>query len=212
MGSLIMHLCVANKLKEKYKFSDKFVIGELMPDLLKLAGKDKNTTHYIEPVIEESGVKNLPNVLRYEQDNRDNINDEKILGYVAHLVQDKVWFDKYIGKYAKTDANDISKVEYLEYNVIKSYKEFSEDIANDYKNINKYLVDKYNIEVDSIKKTLKGISPDNEFKKKIDQSFILSNDKENVSKNTFITKEDAETFINEAVKKSVIEIDKLLGK
>lgn len=210
MGSLIMHLCVASKLKKKYKFSDKFIIGQLMPDLLKLAGKDKKETHYIENVIEESGVKNLPNILKYEQSNEENIKDEKSLGYLAHLIQDRVWFDNYIGKYAKTDANDISKVKYLEYNIIKTDKEFSEDMYKDYGNINKYLVEKYNLDINDLKNTINQISPDEEFKEKINKSFSLNNidfEKEN----TFITKKDLDNYINEAVKKSSVQIDRILG-
>lgn len=209
MGSLIMHLCIAKKLKEKYKFSDKFVIGELMPDLLKLAGKDKDKTHYLEEVFENSGVKRLPNVLKYEQDNEQNLKDEKILGYISHLVQDKIWFDKYIGKYAKTDANNIDKIYYLEYNITKSDKEFTEDIYNDYANVNKYLVDKYNLDIDSVKNTLKHISPDADFSKKINK-YLSVNKNEKIDENIFITKEDIDTYVNEAVKKSSIEIDKIL--
>lgn len=210
MGSLIMHLCVAQKLKEKYKFSDKFVIGQLMPDLLKLVGKDKDKTHYLEEVFENSGVKKLPNVLKYEQDNEGNLKDEKVLGYISHLVQDKIWFDKYIGKYAKTDANNVDRIHYLEYNITKSDKEFTEDIYNDYSNVNKYLVDKYNLDINSVKNTLKSISPDADFSKKINKYFNLSNS-DFTNKNTFITKEDIDTYVNEAVKKSSIEIDKILN-
>lgn len=209
MGSLVMHLCVANKLKNKYKFSDKFIIGELMPDLLKLAGKDKSITHYLEEVIEQSSVKHLPNILMYEKINENSLKDEKTLGYLSHLVQDKIWFDKYIGKYAKTDANDVSRVEYLEYNITKSDKEFSKDISNDYENINKYLVKKYDLDIDRLKNTLKQISPDDEIKQKIDKLFIINNsdfEKENI----FITKKDLEDYINESVKKSSAEIDKIL--
>ena len=209
MGSLIMHLCVANELKKKYNFSDKFIIGTLMPDLLKIAGKGQTETHYIENVIEEDGVKRLPNILKYEQTNHDNIKDEKILGYMTHLIQDKVWFDKYIGKYAKTDANDISKIKYLEYNLIKSDKEFSKDMYKDYENINMYLVNKYNLDINSLKNTINKISPDIEFKKNINSYFNLNNidfEKEN----TFITKKDLDDYVLEAVKKSSAQIDKIL--
>ena len=139
MGSLIMHLCIASKLKEKYHFSDKFLIGALKPDLLKMAGAKQEDTHYLEEVIEESGVKRLPNVLKYEESNKEHIKDEMTLGYISHLVQDKVWFDKYIGKYAKTDANDITKINYLQYGITKTDKDFSKDIYTDYTNLNKYL-------------------------------------------------------------------------
>lgn len=211
MGSLVMHLCVANKLKDKYQFSDKFVIGVLMPDLLKFAGKDKDLTHYLEDVIEESGVKRLPNVLKYEQDNEENLQDEKTLGYISHLIQDKVWFDKYIGKYAKTDANDTDKVKYLEYNITKTGEEFAKDMYNDYDNINKYLIKKYDLKLDSLKNALKNIAPDENFINRIDRCLVV-NDIDFTSNNTFITKEDLDTYINEAIKKSSIEINKILGK
>lgn len=209
MGSLIMHLCVANELKKKYNFSDKFIIGTLMPDLLKLAGKGKKETHYIEDVIEQDGVKGLPNILKYEQSNQDNIKDEKTLGYMTHLIQDKIWFDKYIGKYAKTDANDISKIKYLEHNLIKTDKEFSEDMYRDYSNINKYLVNKYNLDINSLKNTINKISPDYEFKKNINSFFDL-NDIDFEKENTFISKKDLEDYVLEAFKKSSAQIDKIL--
>lgn len=211
MGSLIMHLCVASELKKKYKFSDKFIVGELMPDLLKMAGKEKNQTHYLQEVIEDSGVKTLPNILKYEEENAENIKDEKVLGYMSHLVQDKVWFDKYIGKYAKTDANDIDRIEYLQYNITKKAKDFSKDMNNDYINTNKYLAEKYDLDVSSIKKTLKSLSKDNMIKEKIDKVFKF-NDIDFKKQNIFITEDDLENYINEAVKKSSIEIDKILDK
>lgn len=212
MGSLIMHLCIAEKLKEKYKFSDKFIIGEIMPDLLKMAGKSKETTHYLEKVFECDGVKTLPNILKYECENEENLKDEKVLGYVSHLVQDKIWFDKYIGKYAKTDANNIDRIHYLEYNIIKNSNEFSQDIQNDYNNVDKYLVDKYKIDVKSIRNTLEKISPDKEFLNKIDKSLLVDNYNNLTQQNVFITKEDVDTYINESLKKSSIEINKILGK
>ena len=211
MGSLIMHLCVANELKKKYKFSDRFIVGELMPDLLKMAGKEKNQTHYLQEVIEDSGVKTLPNVLKYEEENAENIKDEKVLGYMSHLVQDKVWYDKYIGKYAKTDANDIDKIEYLQYNITKKAKDFSKDMYNDYINTNKYLAEKYDLDITGIKNTLKGLSKDKIIKDKIDKAFKF-NDIDFKKQNVFITEDDLENYINEAVKKSSIEIDKILDE
>lgn len=211
MGSLIMHLCVANELKKKYKFSDRFIVGELMPDLLKMAGKEKNKTHYLQEVIEDSGVKTLPNVLKYEEENVENIKDEKVLGYMSHLVQDKVWYDKYIGKYAKTDANDIDKIEYLQYNITKKAKDFSKDMYNDYINTNKYLAEKYDLDITGIKNTLKGLSKDKIIKDKIDKAFKF-NDIDFKKQNVFITEDDLENYINEAVKKSSIEIDKILDE
>ena len=210
MGSLVMHLCVSKKLKEKYHFSDKFMVGALMPDLLKLAGRDKRVTHYIEDVIEESGVKSLPNVLLFEQDAKDKITEEKSLGILSHLVADKVWFDEYIGKYAKVDANDTTKVEYLEYNIVKPEKEFRKDIYDDYTNINNYLAEKYDLDLEHIKNTLKRLSNENSFKIQLDNSFDTS--KQSDFKNTFITKKDLDEYIDEAFNKSVIEINKILSQ
>ena len=208
MGSLIMHLCIASKLKEKYHFSDKFLIGALKPDLLKMAGAKQEDTHYLEEVIEESGVKRLPNVLKYEESNKEHIKDEMTLGYISHLVQDKVWFDKYIGKYAKTDANDITKIKYLQYGITKTDKDFSKDIYTDYTNLNKYLAQKYSLDIEKIKNSLKGICLDTKMKEKVDKQFIMKDS--NIDKNTFITKQDVESYINDAIKKTSIEIDKIL--
>ncbi len=209
MGSLLMHLCVAKKLQKKYKFSDKFIIGNIKPDLLKLAGDSKERTHYLEDVIENSSVKSLPNVLKYEQDNKDKLKDEMVLGYISHLTEDKVWFDKYIGKYARKNANDITKIDYLEYGVTKSDKEFSKDIYNDYNNLNKYLSEKYLIDVDKIKNTLKDICANKEMKNRIDSCFIIK-DADIQKDNTFITTDDVNTYIEDSFKKACIEIDKIL--
>ena len=45
-------------------------------------------------------------------------------------------------------------------------------------------------------------------KEKVDKQFIMKDS--NIDKNTFITKQDVESYINDAIKKTSIEIDKIL--
>lgn len=210
MGSLVMHCCVGEILKKSYKFSERFTLGTLKPDILKLNGGDRDKTHYIKRIIEEQGVKNLPDILEFIQKNKENIKDEEQLGYLCHLIEDRIWFDDYVGKYTRTDANDIDKVVYIQNgNVIKSMKEFSADMYKDYANINKFLIEKYKIDIDEIKKLIANYIGEKNFNEKVEKNFAV-NDADIGKENTFITKEDLEMYINDCARKATVEIDRIL--
>lgn len=210
MGSLIMHVCVSEIIRKKYSFSDKFLFGALMPDMLKSTGESKDKTHYIKDVVESSGVKKLPDILGFEKANEKILKQEETMGYLCHLIQDKIWFDKYIGKYAKTDANNINKIEYLQYGVIHSSRRFSKDIYNDYKYFNNYIIKKGNFDVLDIVSRLENMTNDKKILDFINE-YIKCEDDVSDLKSVFMSKEDLDTYVNECVNKCSKEIDKIIS-
>lgn len=212
MGSLIMHASVGEILKKKYKLSDRFMFGQLLPDLLKLSGKSRDETHYIKEYIEDSTFKKLPDILAFKEDNKEVLKNEEKLGYLCHLIEDKIWFSEYIPRYAKNDANDTDLVIYSnEYFTSKPKENFVSHLYQDYQNINGYLIGKYNIDTKVIVKMAKEVTDDEEFIKKIKSFSALTNKNMDIDKeNTFIMKEDLNGFINDSVRIATMQIDKIL--
>lgn len=48
MGSLLIHVCVSNIVKEKLNLSNKFLVGTVMPDLIKLETGNRLGSHYLK--------------------------------------------------------------------------------------------------------------------------------------------------------------------
>lgn len=101
MGSYLMHLYVSNKVKEKLGLSTKFLYGSVKPDIIKTINNDRQGSHYIKVVNISGEIRELPDiskaiksVMKLECDN------EIKLGYIAHLVQDYIWFNNYIPRFA----------------------------------------------------------------------------------------------------------------
>lgn len=87
MASLIMHLYLTKDLQEKYNFEDEILFGAILPDIIKIAKlKTKEESHYIEK------NENLPNINRYIDINMKNGYNHIQLGYLFHLLQDKIWY------------------------------------------------------------------------------------------------------------------------
>ena len=149
MSSLKVHLAIGKKLQEEYSFSDVFLLGCILPDMLKIMLKEKKIrkSHFEEY---ENG-QYLPNINKFCEKYKNK--NELILGYLVHLVQDRLWFKEYIPKI----INKKSENEYifLKDNTIHTAEEFRNAIYNDYSIIEIYVKEKYCIDVCEIKKYIK---------------------------------------------------------
>ena len=93
MGSFSMHIAISKKLKEKFSFGDDFILGTVLPDLYKILLKNREITHFEE----ENSREWIPNVEKFCEEYKDK-QTEIVYGYLAHLVQDKIWFKEYHNK------------------------------------------------------------------------------------------------------------------
>lgn len=153
MGSTIMHLGISEQLKQKFNFSNKFLIGAVAPDIIKrLPNTDRKTTHYLEEYNYNGKMKRLPNIENFLN---DNINEESdyFYGYLSHLLQDKIWFDKYVPMCAERIVE--GKVKFLKDNSIHMEKDFSEEMYKDYAKISEFILDEIELDLEKIKLNIK---------------------------------------------------------
>lgn len=191
MSSYIMHIGISDVVKKRLGLTDKFVFGGILPDLLKSVKQDRDSTHYIETIIVDGERRSLPNIQKAirELDFEDN---EIKLGYIAHLVEDWIWFNNYIPTYASVE-ND-GWVKYLNDGTMHKASEFSKDIYTDYTNSNKYVVEKCDVDIQTTINNMVEISNNN-----IDMQPLLQNsvfpENIDVNNNKLITKESIDEYI-----------------
>lgn len=188
MASLIMHIAVTKLIKEKYNLSDKFMAGSIMPDIYAKCNLDRDQTHYIDK------IDNLPNYKKYLQINSNNLNDEIVLGYTAHLIEDYIWFSKFKNKYVRKIDINPKKVEYLKDRSIHQEDEFWTDLYYDYNYMDNYLCEKYDISVEEIKPKISKYFTNSDAKEKLNENLYLRNFDSN-RENKFITHQELDKYI-----------------
>ena len=207
MGSYIMHMGVSEIVKKKLKLTDKFILGSILPDNLKSITGDRDSTHYIQKTIVDGEERKLPNIT--EALNKLDIQDEEIKwGYIAHLVEDLVWFNKYIPTYAKDLGNN--KIKYLVDGSIHTADEFRNDIYSDYMNSGSYIVSKCKMDVPSLVTSLNNLTQD-----KSQMKIILENTKcletADIYNNKFMNKDSIDSYIEccaNEVEKVIVQLMK----
>lgn len=147
MSSIITHLYLANCMKNEFNFSDKFLTGALLPDILKASGEKRDYTHYIKKVEQNNRIFYLPNLKEYASKNPDLLKNEIKLGYFSHLVQDKIWFKYFIPKF--TSYEDIALP--IKYNdgSLHEYNEYLKDIYGDYALLDTQLLNNNNFKINN---------------------------------------------------------------
>lgn len=202
MSSVIVHLCIAVKVAEKLNFSYEYILGSILPDLTKkLPGKTREITHYITEI--KDGVLDLPNLEKYLSEN--NLNSEKELGIYSHLIEDKVYFKNYVGKYIEILDNDMNKIKFNLDGKVRNYKEYQRILYNDFSLLNFYLIKKYNLDMTKIK---------NQLIKLVDNQIIKKQIEEYIKEYEFIqgklilfNQDEAEKCINESIKEVIYNIN-----
>lgn len=209
MSSYMMHLCISNKVKEKLNLTNEFLYGSILPDVVKQAGEPRNINHYIERVEINGKERDLPNIQKAIKEVVVGKNKEQELGFIAHLIEDYIWFREYIPAYAEKTQE--GKLVYIKDNSIHTSDEFKEDIYSDYTNSNYYVQCIIGEEkVKDIKKQLMDIANPDEYKRIVDEG-IRFTPKSDLTNNTFMTKESIDTYIYQATNEVEKVISKLLG-
>ncbi len=208
MGSYLMHIGITEKVRRKLKLSSKFIYGSILPDLVKMETGDRTGTHFLKTVIQGEDVKKLPVLDDAISMLSDKLDKEVRLGYIAHLIEDLLWFEKYIPVFA-TKLEE-GKKQYLADNSVHSSEEFSKDIYEDYSKINSYMVEKCELDYIKLKEQLKEIMTDKEveFLEKND----LMRDIKEIDTTKVITKDKLDEYIKEAEEKVEVVIKELLGE
>ncbi len=208
MGSYLMHIGITEKVRRRLKLSYKFIYGSILPDLVKMETGDRSGTHFLKTFEDKDGIKRLPVIDDAISTLGTDINKEVRLGYIAHLIEDLLWFEKYIPSFA-TKLEE-GKKQYLADNSVHSAEEFSKDIYEDYAKINSYMVKKCELDYEKLKEQLKEIMTDKEFKF-LEQNDIMRDVKE-IDTTKVITKDKLDKYIKEAEEKVEAVIKELLGE
>lgn len=209
MASIITHICISNIVKEELKLSDKFLAGSVIPDLKKMAGFDSAITHYFKYVVEDGNVMQLPDLEKFIEENTYKLLDFKTLGLYAHLIEDRVWFEKFIGKYIKWHDYDLNLVTNLKTGKVYSFDNFKKEIYSDYSNTNKIIIDKYNLDINKLSKKIKENLNDELLEKQFENSLQYITKKSNNKNMYFLTDEDLESYISMSTKEVIKRVNEL---
>lgn len=130
MPSIASHMVCAKLVSEMLNIKDDdFYRGNILPDII-----DKEDSH--KKI--QSSFYQIPDISRFK------VNNILDLGYKCHLLLDKYFLEEYIP------------------NNIKNYKKemifTKEKLYNDYTNINYYLIDRYQIDIDYLNRIFKDFS------------------------------------------------------
>ena len=137
MASAMIHIAVASEVNKKYKRDySKLLIGTIAPDISKLINKDKLESHFQDNIED-----NIPNLNKFLDKYKNNLNDDFVLGYYIHLCVDYLWF-----KYFIPEIYDKKLIKKLDGSVVEaSEKNYVKYIYNDYTNLNIKLIDEYDL-------------------------------------------------------------------
>jgi len=204
-----MHIYISQKVQKELNLSNKFLAGAILPDMIKIMTKSKDITHYIKEYERGDKIIKLPDLENFLQDNKEKLNDEVTLGYYAHLIEDKIWFDEYIGSFAK--CIDKENILYISDNTVHSYQEFKKDIYSDYKNVDSYIIEKGNLDINKIRLAIKDDLRGYNVDKIIDENVVFPI-KSIDEKNNFISIEFLNKYIDESIKKVKEEINRIVGE
>ena len=196
MSSYIMHMCISQKVKDKLGLTDKFVYGSVLPDIIKSATGDREGTHYIKTIKKDGEIRSLPQVNKAIK-NLDIQDKEIRLGYIAHLIEDYIWFNNYIPSYAKK-IND-EQVLYCYNNTLHTNDEFRDVMYSDYSNSGGYVAKKCNVDIVKLTNNILEQIQGEKEKQILLESVKISSD-EDITRNVFMTKDSIAKYIEESTK------------
>lgn len=140
MASSMIHIAVANEINKKLnRDKSKLLIGTIAPDISKLIGETKVKSHF------QDRNDNIPNLDKFLDKYKENLNDDFVLGYYIHLLTDYLWFKYFMTEIKFEDTNIITKLDGT--NVKCNGNMFTLYIYNDYTNLNIKLIDEYNLDL-----------------------------------------------------------------
>ena len=208
MSSIISHVYISNILKEKYNLGDEFLYGTILPDILHKAIKaqTREMTHYLRHGILYDSEGDYPDIERFIIENTEILPKSQMMqGYLAHLIEDMLWFSIYIPK--MTIEKDKKTIIYKKDNSVHTDDEFRNDIYSDYTIIDRYKLKKTNLNLDELQREFLAISDDIDLKNTIKDNFKLF-DLRNDSL-ILISFDMLEEYIKASLEKVSIVLDKL---
>lgn len=212
MASILLHLCVSNIVKEELCLPNDFFVGSVLPDLLKLNGKDRNETHYNTKIQTNSDINfGLPNLEMFISKNEAKLTDYKTIGYYAHLVEDKVWFKKYIYNYISQFKDEFKINKVIENGDMDILKPFWRRIYSDYDNNTKYVISNYNLNLEDISKYIIDNLNDSMLVDCYKDYLKLLERKSEYEKVFYLTSEDVSNYVKDSVKEVKEKIKELGG-
>ena len=139
MASAMIHIAVANEINNTLKRNKKdILVGSIAPDIAKLVGETKIKGHFLTDTEND-----IPDLERFLNKYKNNLDDDFVLGYYIHLYTDYLWFKYFITEIL--DKNVITKLNGEKINCTQNM--ISMYIYNDYTNLNVELIDKYNLDL-----------------------------------------------------------------
>lgn len=140
MASSMIHIVVANEINKKLnRDKSKLLIGTIAPDISKLIGESKIKSHF------QDRNDNIPNLDKFLNKYKNNLDDDFVLGYYIHLVTDYLWFKYFMTEIKLEDSNIITKLDGT--NVKCNGNMFTLYVYNDYTNLNTKLIDEYDLDL-----------------------------------------------------------------
>lgn len=201
MSSLKMHIAISLQIQKHFNFSDAFLLGAILPDMFKTILNDKAITHFLinDCIVLEDFI-----------NSQNTIEDELILGYYAHLIEDNIWYEEYMKK------------------KYRLYPEYTDDkIYNDYAFVDSIMYEKLNINMnDILERLFKTVEYTDITKIKLlndgkINALTIEEIKETIKKNCkdyycdgnnyFYDIEDAEIYYKLALKELTEKIEKIIN-
>ncbi|MBR4830696.1 MAG: hypothetical protein IKZ96_02905 [Bacilli bacterium] len=193
MASTIIHMAVANEInKELKRNNDLILLGGIAPDLGKIANGSKKESHF------QDANDDIPNIDKFLNKYKDNMNDDFVLGYFIHLYTDYLWFKYFIPNLFDEEKELITKLDGTKVKCNENM--FTLYVYNDYTNLNSKLLDEYNMDLSIFYNDLPEINniiteiPMNKLNLLIDEtSYIIEYSKE--KKEYLFDIDDIKTFV-----------------
>lgn len=208
MSSVISHVYMGNILKEKYNLGNEFLYGSILPDMLAKAEgpQTRELTHHLRHGILYGNEGDFPDVERFINDNNKILpNSQMMQGYLAHLIEDMLWFSVYIPKFILNYDEDTYILK-KDSSFIKR-DVFWNNMYSDYSILDGKLIKKLNIDFDELKEEFIKITDDANLKEAISNNF---NKYEIKDKNLeIISEEDFEKYISNSLEKVSLVLDKI---
>lgn len=140
MASAIIHLAIAKVLEDKLDIDNKkdFYLGSIAPDISKQIGQDRNISHFSHNTKDA-----IPNINLFIKRYPTFKYNSFTLGYFAHLYADKLWREDTYSKLLNENS-----IKLLDGTIIDTTpQEIQELIYSDYTNLNRDLIDTYNLDL-----------------------------------------------------------------
>lgn len=138
MASSMIHIVVANEVNKKLNRNNKkILIGSISPDIAKHIGMNKMVSHF------QDSDDDIPNISKFLEKYKSNLDDDFVLGYYIHLYTDYLWF-----KYFEPDFYENGIIYRLDGTIENVPQERKKDyFYNDYTNLNIKLIDEYKLDL-----------------------------------------------------------------